>query len=86
MRAGLKVGRAVARGAGWNTIISAMDPQRGYKMVTFVLHMVEDTVLKYKSIETYVWGMRTWMRAQHQPDPIRGLEEWDDFMASVKVG
>ena len=34
--------------------------------MTFVLHMLTDTELVWGSIQTYVWGVRTWMQSQHQ--------------------
>lgn len=47
--------------------------------------MVDDTDLVFKSIEGYVWGVRTWMKHQRQLDPIMGVVGWEDFMSSVKV-
>ena len=37
------------------------------------------------SIQTYVWGVRTWMQSQHQADPAMGVRSWDNFMDGVKV-
>jgi hypothetical protein len=49
--------------------------------VTFVLHMLTDTELVWGSIQTYVWGVRTWMQSQHQADPAMEVRSWDNFMA-----
>ena len=54
-------------------------------MVTWVLDMVYDSALTFKSIESYVWGARVWQTLQHQADPVYGLMQWDSFMDSVKV-
>ena len=53
--------------------------------MTFVLHMLTDTELVWGSIQTYVWGVRTWMQSQHQADPAMGVRSWDNFMDGVKV-
>ena len=58
---------------------------RGSRLVSFILTLVDDTDLKYTSIEAYVWGVRTWTKLQHEPDPIMGVEHWTDFMSSIKV-
>ena len=77
--------RPIAERHGWSVVIPADDPTRGGKLVTFVVTMVDDSDLTYKSIENYVWGLRTWMKLQHQPDPAFGVLGWDDFMDAVKV-
>ena len=85
VKAGVRIWREVADDRGWAHIISTDDPHRGAKLVAFVMHMLADTDLVWGSIQTYVWGVRTWMKAQHQADPAMGLREWGDFMAGVKV-
>ena len=70
---------------GWPRIIPSDDPRRGAKMAAFVLYLVRDTSLVAASINNYVWGLRTWMRLQHQLDPIMGVVEWSDLMDSVAV-
>jgi hypothetical protein len=77
--------RPVAEQFEWPVVISADDPRRGGKLATFVMLMVDETELTYKSIENYVWGLRTWQKLQHQPDPAFGILGWDDFMDAVKV-
>ena len=58
---------------------------RGGWIVAWVLSMVRDTDLVFKSIHDYVWGMRVWQTLQHQADPIMGIMGWETFMAGVKV-
>ena len=81
----VKIWRGVADARGWAHIIATDDPDRGGKLVTFVLHMLTDTELVWGSIQTYVWGVRTWMQSQHQADPAMGVRSWDNFMDGVKV-
>ena len=66
VRAAVKIWRAVADVRGWPHIIATDDPDRGGKLVTFVLHMLTDTDLVWGSVQTYVWGVRTWVQSQHQ--------------------
>ena len=58
---------------------------RGGWMVAWVLSMVQDSNLVFKSIQDYVWGMRVWQTLQHQADPVMGLMNWESFMAAVQV-
>lgn len=83
--AGMKRWRASANRWNWPVIIPSDDPNRGGKLVAFVLELVDDTDLVYASIENYVWGVRNWMKLQHQADPVFGIMQWDDFMLAVKV-
>ena len=85
VRAGVNLWRAVADGREWSHIISSGDPERGGKLVAFVMHLLTDTELVYSSIETYVWGVRTWMKHQHQQDPVMGVRGWTEFMKGIKV-
>jgi hypothetical protein len=85
IRRGVALWRAVADAEGWSPVIYSDDPTRGGKLVTWVLDMVDDSKLTYKSIESYVWGARVWQTLQHQADPVYGLMHWDSFMESVKV-
>ena len=82
---GVAIWREVAEAHDWAPIIATDDRARGAKLVTMVKHMVTDTDLVWGSIQTYVWGVRTWMEAQHQADPVMGVRGWDDFMQGVKV-
>ena len=85
VQAAVKIWRAVADVRGWPHIIATDDPDRGGKLVTFVLHMLTDTDLVWGSVQTYVWGVRTWVQSQHQADPVMGVRSWDIFMDGVKV-
>ena len=69
----------------WPVIIATDDPERGGKLVTFVLHLLDDTDIVADSITGYVWGLRTWMKLQRQADPVFGVLDWRDFMTSVRV-
>eukprot|EP00966_Prymnesium_polylepis_P020081 462693-Prymnesium_polylepis.1 len=55
INAAVKRWRVVAGNEGWSTIIPTDDPERGGKLVTFVLDMVEDSDLVYSTIEGYSW-------------------------------
>jgi len=70
---------------GWSAVIPTGDPERGAKLVSYVLELLENTDLVFGSIENYVWGVRTWMKHQRQADPVYGVMGWSDFMSSVKV-
>jgi hypothetical protein len=85
IRRGLAIWRDVAREEGWSAIISTDDFLRGSKLVTYALQMADETDLTYKSIETYLWGMRTWQTLQGQADPALGVMGWDAFMTALKV-
>ena len=66
-------------------MIASEDPQRGGKMVAFLHYMAEDTSITANSISNYVWGIRAWMKAQRQSDPLMGVENWHDIMLSIRV-
>ena len=85
IRTGMRKWRAVADRHGWDLLIQTDDEARGAKLVTLVYSMVEDTELCFGSIQNYLWGVRTWMKLQHQADPAHGVEHWDMFMQSVAV-
>ena len=70
---------------GWNPLIVSDDPERGGKLASWVLSMLDDTDLVFKSISTYVWGVRVWHTLQHEADPIYGVMHWKEFMAAVAV-
>ena len=70
---------------GWPRVIVTDDQSRGAKLVTFVLHLLQDTALVADSISNYVWGLRWYMKLQHQADPIFGVLNWHDFMVGVRV-
>jgi hypothetical protein len=69
----------------WDPLIKTHEDDRGGKLVAWVLSMVDDTDLVYASIETYVWGMRTYHTMNHQADPCFGLMHWREFMQSTAV-
>ena len=68
--------------AGFSTWISAAG---GAKLVALLNYLVTDTDLVWASIESYVWGMRTWMKLQHQADPAYGVEHWDMLQDACMV-
>ena len=77
--------KPVAAANGWDEIIATDDPERGGKMATFVLSMLDNTALVADSIGTYVWALRWKMKLSHQADPVLGVMHWQDFMRSVRV-
>jgi hypothetical protein len=81
----LAVWTGVAEREGWDVLIATGDPERGAKMVTFVMELVEDTDLVYSSIDLYVWALCAWHHLQHQASPTAGVLGWSEFMDSVKV-
>ena len=70
---------------GWERLIHSGSTDRGSKLAAFVVYLVEDTELGFKSIENYVWGVRAWQKLQRQHDPIYGVVEWPDFMQAAAV-
>ena len=70
---------------GWCPLIDTDDPDRGGRMAAWVISMVDETELVFKSISTYVWGMRVWHVLQHEADPAYGVMHWREFMAAVAV-
>jgi len=85
VEAALRIWRIVARLHGWFDVIETFDEHRGGKMCAFVAHMTDDTSLVWGTINNYVWGLRHWMKLQHQADPVYGIDEWEDLMKSCKV-
>ena len=77
--------KPLAAAHGWDEIIATDDPERGGKMATFVLCMLENTALVADSIGTYVWALRWKMKLAHQADPVLGVMHWQDLMRSVRV-
>ena len=82
---GLNRWKELARSEGWSTIIPTDDPDRGPKLATFVCHLLQDTNLVWASIDSYVWGVRTWMMLQHQADPLMGVMGWSPFAKAAKI-
>ena len=85
VQGGMNIWKEVAAHERWSTILHTDDPDRGPKMVTFVCHMLQDTSLVWGSIESYVWGVRTWMMLQHQADPLMGVLGWQHFAKAAKL-
>ena len=85
IKQGVKRWKTVAEVEEWPYVIASDDPSRGGKLVTFVMEMVDETELVFKSIELYLWGMRTWQTLQGQADPVFGVMGWESFMNSVKM-
>ena len=77
--------RRVTSRYGWPDLIISDDPHRGGKLASFVMGMVDDVDLTYSSIQSYVWGLRNWVKSLGQVDPIFGIVDWHDFMMSVSV-
>ena len=59
--------------------------ERGAKIVRWLKHMVQENVLVWKSISSYLWGMRQWQQLQGQGDPIYGILSMDLLLDSIKV-
>ena len=70
---------------GWPQVIMTDDAERGAKLVAYVQHLMRDTELVFSSICNYLWGLRHWMRLQHQADPAVGVIGYLDFIKSIKV-
>ena len=71
---------------GWETLILTGDPERGAKLASFVIYMVDHhSELVYDTIVSYVWGLRWYTKLQHQADPVMGVLSWSDFLQSVKI-
>ena len=70
---------------GWNPLLLTGMTHRGGRMVSWIMMLTDDTAVCYKSIVTYVWGMRTWQVLQHQADPAFGVMFWREFMMGVSV-
>ena len=85
VRSALVYWQQVCEREGWSEILMTDDPERGGRLVAFVLHMVADTDLVADTITGYVWGLRNWMKLQHQADPVMGVMGWHDFMMGVRV-
>ena len=85
VKSAMKHWRPVAVQHSWPVILMTDDAQRAAKLATFVLTMMEDTSLVYKSISAYVWGLRQYMILHHQADPVYGVANWKEFMASVQI-
>ena len=47
--------------------------------------MVDESVLVFGSISTYVWGMRTMHTLHHHSDPAMGVEFFRELMRAVSV-
>ena len=85
VRTGMRLWRQVADSRGWAHVIRTGDQHRGAKLVTFVMHLVENTELVWHSIEIYTWAVRSFMQSQHELDPVLGVHHWSSFMDGVKV-
>ena len=70
---------------GWEPLLADDDKGRGGKMASWVLCMVDETELSFKSIVNYIWGMRTWQQLQGNSDPAMGVRNWRELMRAVAV-
>ena len=77
--------RAFCETRGWNPLLMTDFSERGGRLAAWILSMLDETALVYKSIVTYVWGVRTWQTLQHQADPVYGVLHWKQFMMSIAV-
>ena len=77
--------RAYCDERGWSPLMPSDLPVRGSRLASWVLSMVDDTDLVYKSISTYVWGVCTWHTLQHELDPTIGVQDWRELMGAVAV-
>jgi len=69
----------------WEPLLENSDEVRGGKMTAWILSMVDDTELVFKSIVNYVWGMRTWHTLLGRTDPAMGVANWRELMRAVAV-
>ena len=69
----------------WDPLLDDADEARGGKLTAWVLSMVNDTELVFRSIVNYVWGMRTWHTLQGKQDPVMGCSFWRELMRGVAV-
>lgn len=85
VRTAAKHWEPIAARYGWPMVIATDCLQRGAKLVTFVLHLLDDTDLVADSIANMVWGLRWYMKLHHQADPVLGVLNWHDFFTGVRV-
>ena len=76
---------AFCEGYQWDPLLGDTDTSRGGKIAAWVMSMMDETELVYKSIENYIWGMRTWQKLQGKSDPCMGIRGWRDFMRGISV-
>jgi hypothetical protein len=77
--------RPIAAHFGWDEIIPTDDPERGAKLVTFLIRLTDSTELVYDSIAGYLWGLRWYMRLNRQADPAMGVMGLTDVTKSLMV-
>ena len=70
---------------GWDPVLLRDSPTRGSRLAEFVMQMVDDDSIQYSTISRYVWGLCHWQKLMRQPDPRRGVWNWQEFMKAVKV-
>ena len=70
---------------GWDPLMPSGFSERGGRMASWILSMVDDTSLTAGSIGTYLWGMRAWHVLQHQDDPAFGVHNWRSLTQAVAV-
>ena len=85
IKSGVKRWRACAMACGFSVILATDDLERGSKIARWLKHMVQENILVWKSISSYLWGMRQWQQLQGQGDPILGVLGMDLLLESVKV-
>ena len=85
VESGVKLWRRVCEERGWPHIIVTDDPDRGGKLVAFVMSLLACTTLTWGTISSYVWGVRKFQQLQHQADPVSGVDQWTEFMMGIQV-
>jgi hypothetical protein len=70
---------------GWDPLLADDDVGRGGKMSAWILSMVDESELVFKSIVNYIWGMRTWHTLQGRSDPAMGVRGWRELMRATAV-
>ena len=70
---------------GWERVLRSDSVERGCRLVTLLLYFIHETDLVADSISNYFWALRAWNKLQRQLDPVYGVAEWDDLMASTAV-
>ena len=85
IRSAVRKWESFADAMGYAHVIDADDPERGSKLASFVMFLMDDTDLKWASIANYVWGVRMHFTSAAQPDPVMGVAGWTDFMKACMV-
>lgn len=86
VNAAMTIWREVADIFSWEHVIQTDDLQRGSKVASFIIYMVDHRrELTYDTIMSYVWGWRWWHKMNRQADPVMGVLNYDSLTAALKV-